>query len=167
MRFLPLPASRYPLPILGCLLLALAVGLPSGSSAQQPAAQGPWKAEQSKRGDTTVVRTVSGSVWGAKVSLVEELRIGSKEGDGVDAFGAIQGLAVLPTGAVAVFDGSVPALRLFSPEGKHLRTLGRDGAGPSPNRAQSGPVTVPSQKPYFRGIESDLDGRYRMAGTKP
>jgi hypothetical protein len=137
MRFLPLPASRYPLPILGCLLLALAVGLPSGSSAQQPAAQGSWKAERSKRGDTTVVRTVSGSVWGDKVSLVEELRIGSKEGDGVDAFGAIHGLAVLPTGAVAVFDGSVPALRLFSPEGTHLRTLGRDGAGPGEYRNQT------------------------------
>ena len=131
------PASRCPLPFLGYLLLALAVGLPSGSSAQQLAAQSPWKAERSKRGDTTVVRTVSGSVWGDKLSLVEELRIGSREGDGVDAFGSVQGFAVFPSGVMAIFDGSVPALRLFSPEGKHLRTLGRDGAGPGEYRNQT------------------------------
>jgi hypothetical protein len=38
---------------------------------------------------------------------------------------------------LAIFDGSVPALRLFSPEGKHLRTLGRDGAGPGEYRNQT------------------------------
>ena len=75
------------------LLLALGAGLPCSVAAQQ----GPWKAERSKRGDTTVVRTMSGSVWGDKVSLVEELRIGSRDGDGVDAFGSIQGLAVFPS----------------------------------------------------------------------
>ena len=115
------------------LLLALGAGLPCAVAAQQ----GPWKAERSKRGDTTVVRTMSGSVWGDKVSLVEELRIGSRDGDGVDAFGSIQGLAVFSSGVIAVFDGSVPALRLFSADGKHLRTLGRDGAGPGEYRNQT------------------------------
>lgn len=113
-------------------MLWIAMAPPAG--AQAP---GAWKAERSKRGDTTVVRTVSGSVWGDTVALVEELRIGSKEGDGVDAFGSIQGFAVFPSGVMAIFDGSVPALRLFSSEGKHLRTLGRDGAGPGEYRNQT------------------------------
>src|SRR5687767_997276 len=118
-------------------IFALLTGLAPAVEAQQGSATGPWKAERSKRGDTTVVRTVSGSVWGDKVSLIEELRIGSKEGDGADAFGSIQGLALFPSGVMAIFDGSVPALRLFSPEGKHLRTLGRDGAGPGEYRSQT------------------------------
>lgn len=118
-------------------LFALLTGIAPAVEAQQASAAGPWKAERSKRGDTTVVRTVSGSVWGNKVSLVEELRIGSKEGDGVDAFGSIQGFALFASGVMAIFDGSVPALRLFSPEGKHLRTLGRDGAGPGEYRNQT------------------------------
>ena len=54
-------------PLILCALVASPV------AAQ---ASGPWKAERLKRGDTTVVRTVSGSVWGDKVTLVEEVRIG-------------------------------------------------------------------------------------------
>ena len=89
------------------------------------------------RGDTIIVRTVSGSVWGETVSLLEELRIGTKDGDGPDAFGFIHSLALFPDGVIAVFDGSVPALRLFGADGKHLRTLGRVGAGPGEYRNQS------------------------------
>lgn len=118
-------------------LFILSAVLVSPLDAQDSGAAGSWKAERSKRGDTTVVRTVSGSVWGEKVALVEELRIGSKEGDGANSFGFIQGFAVFQSGVIAVFDGSVPALRLFSPEGKHLRTLGRDGAGPGEYRNQT------------------------------
>jgi hypothetical protein len=98
---------------------------------------GPWKAERSVRGDTSIVRTVGGSVWGEKVALVEELRIGTKDGDGPDSFGMIQSFAVFPDGMMAVFDGTVPAVRLFSADGKHTRTLGRDGAGPGEYRNQS------------------------------
>lgn len=108
----------------------------AAAAAQDPKPLGPWKAERAKRGDTTVVRTLSGSVWGEKVALVEELRIGSKDGEGPDAFGFILCLAVFRDGVVAVFDNSVPALRLFDPSGKHLRTLGRDGAGPGEYRNQ-------------------------------
>lgn len=105
--------------------------------AQGTAPSGPWKAERSTRGDTTIVRTVSGSVWGERVALVEELRIGTKDGDGPDAFGAIHSVVLFPDGAIAAFDGSVPALRLFDAGGKHLRTVGRDGAGPGEYRNQT------------------------------
>jgi hypothetical protein len=124
---------RFPFPLAISCLALLAQDLPAQLS--QPT--GPWKAERSKRGDTTVVRTVSGSVWGDKVRLVEDLRIGTKEGDGPDSFGFIHSLAILPDEVVAVFDGSVPALRLFGPDGKHLRTLGRKGAGPGEYGDQS------------------------------
>ncbi len=121
---------------LAIMLVWTALLVPA-AHAQDSRPIGPWKAERSKRGDTTVIRTVSGSVWGEKVALVEELRIGSKEGGGADAFGSIMALAVFQSGVIAVFDMSVPALRLFSSDGKHLRTLGRDGAGPGEYRNQT------------------------------
>jgi hypothetical protein len=95
---------------------------------------GSWKAERRRRGDTTIVRTLSGSVWGGPVRLVEDLRIGTRDGDGPDAFGSLTGFALFPDGTIAVFDQTVPALRLFGPDGRHLRTIGRDGAGPGEYR---------------------------------
>lgn len=131
-------------------LLILSAVLVPPLGAQDSGSAGSWKAERSKRGDTTVVRTVSGNLWGTKVALVEELRVGSREGDGVDSFGFIQAFALFQSGVIAVFDGSVPALRLFSPEGKHLRTLGRDGAGPGEYRNQT------------LGLAVDRDGNLLM-----
>lgn len=118
-------------------LLIVLLFLARNAWAQELAPSGPWKAERLRRGDTAVVRTLSGSVWGDKVRLVEEVRIGSKDGDGPDSFGIITASTLFPDGVIAVFDQSVPALRLFDPNGKHLRTLGRDGAGPGEYRNQS------------------------------
>jgi hypothetical protein len=118
-------------------MLLLVAGLAPQSQAQDSRPVGPWKVARSTRGDTSVVRTLSGSVWGDKVRLVEELRIGTREGDGPDAFGFINGFALFPDGVLAVFDETIPALRLFTPDGKHLRTLGRDGAGPGEYRNQT------------------------------
>jgi hypothetical protein len=117
--------------------LLLFLVLAQRANAQLVPPLGPWKAERLKHGDTTVVRTVSGSVWGDRVRLVEEQRIGSQDGDGPDAFGFVTSLTVFPDEVVAVFDGSVPALRLFAPDGKHLRTIGRKGAGPGEYGDQS------------------------------
>ena len=114
------------------ILASLALLAQHAPAQSQPT--GPWKAERAKHGDTSVVRTLSGSVWGDKVRLVEELRIGTKEGDGPDSFGSIRAFALFPDGTMAVFDKSVPALRLFGPTGKYLRTVGRSGAGPGEYR---------------------------------
>ena len=126
------------------LIGALLVAAPS--SAQQTRPTGPWKATTAKRGDTTIVRTQSGSVWGEQVHLVEELRIGTRDGDGPDAFGIITGFALFPDGVLAVFDQTVPALRLFTADGRHLRTLGREGAGPGEYRNQTLGLAVDRQE---------------------
>lgn len=117
---------------LRCLLGIMLLAPPSSAQDSRPI--GSWMAKSSKRGDTTVVRTESGSVWGDKVRLVEELRIGTRDGDGPDSFGEIRAFALFPDGVMAVFDQSVPALRLFDPAGEYLRTLGRSGAGPGEYR---------------------------------
>jgi len=118
--------------------LALLVLLPLAPLAGQDSRPaGPWKVERSRRADTAVVRTTAGSTWGDQVRLVEELRIGTRDGEGPDAFGFLTGFALFPDGVIAVFDQTVPAIRLFSPDGKFLRTLGRDGAGPGEYRNAS------------------------------
>jgi len=114
------------------LLLISAVTFPAVAQDSRPT--GPLKSTRTKHGDTTIVSTISGSLWGDQLKLVEELRIGTRNADGPDSFGFLRAFAVFPDGVVAVFDQSVPALRLFDPFGKHLRTLGRNGAGPGEYR---------------------------------
>jgi hypothetical protein len=81
-------------------------------------------------GDTTIVRTLEGSVWGDSVALVEELSIGTLNGPPEYEFGQVQDVAVDANGGIYVFDGQVPALRYFDASGGHVRTLGGKGGGP-------------------------------------
>jgi len=81
-------------------------------------------------GDTTIVRTLEGSVWGDSVSLTEELSIGTLNGPPEYEFGQVQDVAADANGGVYVFDGQVPALRYYDTAGRHVRTLGGKGSGP-------------------------------------
>lgn len=81
-------------------------------------------------GDTIVVRTVSGSVWGTPATLVPEVSIGKTEGDPHYLFGRVTSLAVAPDGTIYVLDYQSADVRAFDPSGTWLRTLGRRGEGP-------------------------------------
>ena len=70
---------------------------------------------------------------GHQVALAEELRIGSLE-EGPTSFSHITCLAIGPDGTVAVFDPSIPILRIFNATGGYLRDLGRAGSGPGEYR---------------------------------
>ena len=91
---------------------------------------GPLVANRDTVGDTVVVRIASGSLWGHPISATEDLRVGIAEGDGPEAFGEIDAVAVESDGAILVFDGQVPALRRFSKSGTYLGTIGGKGEGP-------------------------------------
>jgi streptogramin lyase len=67
-----------------------------------------------------------GSEW----RVVEELRIGRLEGDGPDLFGQITSLTVDRGGRIWVLEGQAQELRVFSPAGEFIRTVGRRGGGP-------------------------------------
>ena len=62
-------------------------------------------------------------------TLVEELRIGSVEGD-CDAFGNVISLAVDDSGRIYVADLHANTIREFSPQGECLGSVGREGSGP-------------------------------------
>ena len=89
-------------------------------------------------GDTVVVRTVAGSVWGDSVRLVEELRIGEREGGDEYGFGRVGELVVGADGTLYVFDHALGLLRAYDPTGRYLRTVGGKGSGPGEYRAIDG-----------------------------
>ena len=81
-------------------------------------------------GDTTVVRTVSGSVWGVDVALVPETSIGEMEGPEEYLFGSVRAIAVDDDYNVYVLDGQARHVRVFDSAGTYIETLGRRGEGP-------------------------------------
>jgi hypothetical protein len=118
--------------------LTLTLALATGCSGDHSGAEdGAWRAERLMLGDTLVVRTLSGSIWGRTATLVEELAIGTLEGQEELMFGFVQDIAVDREGGVYAFDGQVPALRYFDASGRYVRTLGRDGSGPGEYRDAS------------------------------
>lgn len=79
-----------------------------------------------------VVTNPAEPVWqAADAWTVEEVRrIGRMEGDGPDMFGAILTFAVDSFGRIWVVEDQAQEIRVFSPTGGHVRTIGRKGGGP-------------------------------------
>ncbi len=82
-------------------------------------------------GDTIVVRTLSGSVWGGVATLVPEASIGELEGPEEYLFGSISSIAVDDERSVYVLDGQAQHVRVFDSDGTYVRTLGGPGEGPT------------------------------------
>ncbi len=77
-------------------------------------------------------------------TLVEELRIGSVEGPGPDAFGYLKGLVALDGGGFALLDSQVQELRVFGPDGAHVAIHGGKGQGPGEFADANGVMLGPS-----------------------
>lgn len=86
--------------------------------------------ERTTVGDTTFVRVISGSVWGAPIVAVEEMAIGALDGPDELTFGFISQMAPDASGGLYLFDGNAPALRYYDAAGRFVRKLGGEGAGP-------------------------------------
>ena len=64
-------------------------------------------------------------------TLVEEVRIGSADEEGPELFGDwLAGVEVDGLGRMWVADVQASEIRVFSAEGRHVRTIGRKGGGP-------------------------------------
>lgn len=101
---------------------------------------GPWTVDEETLGDTLVVRTVSGSVWGDTMVLVPELAIGEMDGEDPYVFGSVASLDVDSEGRIYALDRQAQEVRVFSPQGEFLFTMGGPGEGPGeflqPNHIQ-------------------------------
>lgn len=99
-------------------------------SSSDGSVQGRWTSEREERGDTVVVRTITGSVWGDTMALVPDLVVGELEGSPETMFGRIASIDVDSNGRLFILDAHAREVRIFSHRGDHERTFGRPGGGP-------------------------------------
>ena len=79
-----------------------------------------------------VVNNPSEGIWaeGEEWTVVEELSIGSLEGDLAYQFGQIGGVDVAADGTLYITDAQAQEIRVFDPTGAYVRTIGAPGGGP-------------------------------------
>lgn len=94
-------------------------------------------------GDTVIVRTEQGSVWGPGVELVPVLRIGELDGSEEYNFGLVAGISLAADGSLLVLDQQALAVRVFDREGRHTRSFGRSGGGPGELSHPTGLAVLP------------------------
>ncbi len=140
---------RSDLLLLGAV--AGAVTLAACGADSGPSAAGPDVVTETI-GDTTVVRTVSGSVWEGDAALVPEVSIGELEGDEEYLFGNIWSIAVDDDRNVYVFDRQAHHVRVFDSEGAFVETLGRRGEGPGEFRSAEAIGILPDGRLLVRDI---------------
>jgi sugar lactone lactonase YvrE len=74
---------------------------------------------------------------------VEDLRIGTAEGSGPDVLAGPAALEVDPAGRLYVLDAMTMNVRVFGPDGRHLRSMGRKGRGPGELSQPAGMALAP------------------------
>jgi hypothetical protein len=109
------------------LLLLLVAGCADGDGAAD------WggTVETLPNGAIRVVNPPEG-LWdaGDPWRLVPEMALGEVEGEEWEVFAAVIGLEADDQGRIYLLDRQANELRIFSPEGRHLRSVGRGGGGP-------------------------------------
>jgi len=100
-----------------------------GCSRQSGGIEGEWFGKISTEDNITTISTLSGSVWGGVARLVEEVSIGSSEGDDAYLFGRVRSITC-DGERIFILDAAVPVVRVYDLEGRHLTDIGREGDGP-------------------------------------
>lgn len=139
--------------------LALALLLPACGSAD---ANGRWAGtrETLPNGAVRVTNPAQG-IWseGTSWQLVQELVLGDMEGPEATVFASISGLEVDAQGRIYVLDRQANEMRIFTPDGAHVRTVGRSGGGPGEYRAANGLLWL---TPDTIVVVDQQAGRYSM-----
>ena len=86
------------------------------------------------------VRNPGTGIWGEADAwrLVPELALGDGDGPEATTFAQLIALAVGDDGRIYVLDRQTQELRIFAASGAHVRTAGRQGAGPGEYREPNG-----------------------------
>ena len=129
--------------MVGAILLFTGCASAGGGSVE-----GEWVGERTVVGDVTTVVNISGSVWGGKARLVEEISIGSLDGDDDDLLGRIRSITC-DGERIFVLDDTVPVVRVYDLNGQHLTDFGRDGDGPGEFRRPRSMAINPADGTLF------------------
>ncbi len=115
-----------------CLAILAAAGLLSSASCGAPASATWAGSIDTLATGQLVVHNPATPLWtpGERWTLTPELRIGTMDREGPDLFGQITSLAVDGAGRIYVLEGQAQEIRVFGPDGTHIRTIGRKGGGP-------------------------------------
>lgn len=95
-------------------------------------------------------------------TIVEDLRIGAIEGSEAETFSQIRGILVDRQGQILVLDFVAQEIRVFSPEGAHMATLGRKGSGPGEFRQANGMAWATDGNLY---VNDPRNGRVMVLST--
>jgi hypothetical protein len=96
-------------------------------------------------GGTIAVHNPERGAWTEQTAwrAVEDLRLGRADGEGPDVFAAPVALETDALGRLYVLDAQAGQLRVFGADGRHVRSLGGQGAGPGELRQPLGMAMAP------------------------
>ena len=111
------------------LSISIAVLAPACSGAKAGESLAKTRSETLPNGVTRLM-SEGPTAWaaGQPATLVEEVRFQGKDGTPSE-LGEPRDLAVDGQGRIYVVDGKPAAIKVFSPDGHFIRTIGRDGEG--------------------------------------
>ena len=86
---------------------------------------------------------------GARWTLKETLRIGGAE-SGPTSFVSIRSMDVDSKGRILVMDRATQDIKMFAPDGKYVRTIGRKGSGPGEMKNAEGMIIAHDGRIWVR-----------------
>jgi hypothetical protein len=91
-----------------------------------------WTGTVTDSAGVAIVENPATGMWSSSSqwSLEQELKIGSIEGDPEYQFGQVGFIAVDSRDRMFVIDAQAQEIRVFSPDGEYVQTIGRPGSGP-------------------------------------
>jgi hypothetical protein len=113
--------------------------------------------------DTTVVKSNGPGAW-SRTRLIEELRIGSVEGDDRFIFGDISNVEMTRDGSIWVVDSQGPRVRIFDKNGRYVRDVYRPGSGPGELRSVMGIGLTPEGRVATWDVDNHRVSVYQPTG---
>ncbi|MDE2761405.1 MAG: 6-bladed beta-propeller [Gemmatimonadota bacterium] len=115
-------------------------------------------------GDTVLVRTLAGSVWGADAHLEPEVSIGELEGPEEYLFGWVSAIAVDDDHNVYVLDWQAQEILEYDVLGNYVRTVARPGEGPGELTRADRMALLPDGRLV---VPDAMNGRAQLLGPGP
>jgi hypothetical protein len=111
-------------------LALLALTIP-GCTMDAPATEG-WTGNVHDSAGVVLVENPASGLWTTSTAwrLEEDLRVGVAHGDPSREFGSISDVGVAASGHIFVLERQAGEVRVFTPGGEFVRTIGRGGSGP-------------------------------------